>query len=211
MKRAVLFILILFIVVNTQLFSQPDSTAYSKDFVFKEGIYLTFSDFKKNNPIVFEKIKTVSSEKGFNFWKTELMKASITYYDSAGSEKTIATRKLWGYSSGTSVYINYGADFYKVQVIGSLCHFTAFVQTTLGGTDAHTPYEMRDGYTQQQLMMDMSTGKVAQFTVVNMEGFLKRDEELHKEFTALSKKKKKQSIFIYLNKYNQKHPLYFPF
>ena len=200
----------IFIFFTATLSAQKDSVLYTKDFTLKEGIYLSFSDFKKNNPIVFEKIKTVSSAKGFNFWKSELMKQSITYYDSVGTEKTVATQKLWGYSSGSSVYINYAADFYKIQVLGSVCHFTAYVQNTLGGTDANTPYDMRDGYVQTQLMMDMSTGKVATFNVTNMEGFLKRDEELLKEFTALSKKKKKQSIFIFLNKYNQKHPLYFP-
>jgi hypothetical protein len=33
---------------------------------------------------------------------------------------------------------------------------------------------------------------------------------LYNEFIALKKKQKRDSIFLYLRKYNEKHPIYFP-
>jgi len=36
------------------------------------------------------------------------------------------------------------------------------------------------------------------------------DPELHDEFSGLSKKKKKQMKFLYIRKFNEKNPLFFP-
>jgi hypothetical protein len=36
------------------------------------------------------------------------------------------------------------------------------------------------------------------------------DPELYDEFNALRKKKKNQMKFLYLRKFNEKHPLYIP-
>ena len=41
-----------------------------------------------------------------------------------------------------------------------------------------------------------------------MEILLKNDAELFDQFMKLKKRKKADSIFIYLRKYNEKHPLY---
>jgi len=36
------------------------------------------------------------------------------------------------------------------------------------------------------------------------------DPELHDEFAALNNKKQKQMKFLYLRKFNERNPLYFP-
>ncbi|MEW6469585.1 MAG: hypothetical protein AB1458_11705 [Bacteroidota bacterium] len=191
--------------------AMTDSIVYSKDFEFAEGLYLSFSDFRNNHPVPKASIVSLYDKSAIDFFKKELQKTQIAFIDTSGKQITVYTHKLWGYSSSGNVYINYGVDFYKIQVIGSLCHFTAFVQIVLGGDPTlQNPYDMRDGYQMEQFMMDMETGKIAVFNYTNMQGFLKRDEELYKDYSALSKKKKKESAFIYLNKYNQRHPLYFP-
>ena len=147
----------IFILISATISAQKDSVLYTKDFSLNEGIYITFNDFKTNSPISKNKIVSLYDKTSFDFFKKELQKTQTTYIDTTGKEQTVYTHKLWGYSSNNSVYINYGADFYKIPIIGSICHFTAYVQNTLGGPDANTPYDMRDGYVQTQLMMDMST------------------------------------------------------
>jgi len=60
----------------------------------------------------------------------------------------------------------------------------------------------------RQFVFDTQTNKVYDFNVKNMEMLLKNDSDLFIQFMALKKRKKADSIFIYLRKYNEKHPLY---
>jgi hypothetical protein len=62
----------------------------------------------------------------------------------------------------------------------------------------------------RQFLLDFSTGKIFDYSIGGMEVLLMSDPELHDEFTQLKKKKKKQSLFLYLRKYNERNPLYFP-
>ena len=60
----------------------------------------------------------------------------------------------------------------------------------------------------RQFIFDSQTNKIVDFNVKNMELLLKNDAELYAEFMKLKKRKKADSIFIYLRKYNEKYPLY---
>jgi hypothetical protein len=193
-------------------FSQADSVAYSKDFTFNEGIYLTYADFRGNKPIPKDRIVTNYDRTALDFLKQETQKPEINYLDDNKAGQTVKTTKLWGYCSNNAVYIKYGEEFSKVMVIGSICHFTAFTPVYLGGYDHYTdtPANMSSGYEQEQLVIDTRTGKVGQFNYVNIEALLQQDEALYAEFKALKKKKKKELSFFYLRKFNEKHPLYFP-
>jgi hypothetical protein len=61
----------------------------------------------------------------------------------------------------------------------------------------------------RQYIMDFSNGKVMEYDVASVELLLMKDPELHDEFVALRKKKKKQLKFLYIRKFNEKNPLYF--
>lgn len=45
-----LFFIAFLLLLNTRLFSQNDSALFSKETVFKNGIYITYEEFKNNNP-----------------------------------------------------------------------------------------------------------------------------------------------------------------
>jgi hypothetical protein len=62
----------------------------------------------------------------------------------------------------------------------------------------------------RQYLLDFSTGRVLDYTAESLEILLMQDSELHDEYTSLRKKKRKQQRFIYIRKFNEKHPLYFP-
>lgn len=207
MKNAFLYLLL----ILTSAAAAQDSTQYSKDFIFKSGLYLSYSDFRNNAPLPPSRIVSNYDKTSLDFLNKETSKTEIKYLDSANKEQTVKTGKLWGYCSNGIVNINYGREFTRIMVIGSICHFTAFTEVVLGGYDhyTNTPSDMRGGYQQEQFMMDITSGKVASFTVVNMEALLKRDDALYNEYMALSKKKKRQLTFFYLRKYNEKHPVYF--
>lgn len=197
MKRASGLILIIILIHSHSCTAQSDSLAFSKDFIFKEGLYPTWNDFRNNNPVPESKIITYYDKTASDFMSKELQKAEITYLASDSTEQKITTNKLWGYCSNNQVFINYGKEFTRVMVIGSICHFTAYTEIYLGGYEHYNnaPSNMRGGYEQEQLIIDMRSGKVGAFNVVNMEVLLKQDDAIYNEFMALKKRKKKQLIF----------------
>jgi hypothetical protein len=62
----------------------------------------------------------------------------------------------------------------------------------------------------RQYLLDFKTGNVLDYNEESVELLLMTDPVLHDEFSALSNKKKKQLKFLYIRKFNEKNPLYFP-
>ena len=195
--------------------AQQKVVEYSKDFEFREGIYLSIINFKNNKPIPLSKIVFNSNKEDKSFLKYVLDKTTFTYIDSAGKEQEVKSNDAWGYCSNGALYVNHGTDFNRVTVIGSICHFVATVPMRVGMSDPfynNDPFYNQPQYTYvtNQYLIDYDSGKVLEFNVENMEMLLLRDEPLYKEFIALKKKQKRDSVFVYLRKFNAKHPVYFP-
>lgn len=214
-KMRIPVMLLLFSSLFVEAFSQQKVVQYSKDFLFRDGVYLTFQDFKNNNPILPSKIIFNSNKDDNNFLKYVLNKTTFTYLDGLGKEVVHKTEETWGYCSNGTVYINHGTDFNRVNIIGSICHFVATVPVKVGFSDPfynNQPFDDRQqyAYVTEQQVIDLESGKVMPFDVVNMETLLSRDESLFEEFGALSKKKKRDMVFLYLRKYNEKHVPNFP-
>lgn len=195
--------------------SQEKSVQYTRDFEFKEGIYLTFPDFKGNRPIEVSRIVSKYDKTNREFISNLLSKSSFVYIDSAGKEQEVKTEGIWGYCKNGAVHLRYGAEFNRITVIGSISHFVASVQKQV---DVSDPFMYNDPFYQPQryvyvtgqFTLDFETGAIADFTVPGMEALLSRDEELFRQFSALKKRQKRDSIFIFLRKYNERHPIYFP-
>jgi len=195
--------------------AQQKAVQYTKDFKFTEGIYLSFSDFKNNAPVPVSKIISDYNKDDRSFVEKTLSKNSVAYTDTSGREFKVKASDLWGYCQNGTVYINHGTEFNRVNIIGSICHFIATMAVQTG----YDPYYYNDPfgspyprytYISSQFILDFESGSVFEFNVTSMEEILQRDEELYKEFSALKKKKKRDSIFLYLRKYNEKHPVFFP-
>lgn len=197
------------------LSAQQKAVQYTRDFEFRPGVYLAFADFKSNSPVPPAWIISDYNKSDRTFPEKILSKDSFTYTDSSGNQHTVKTNTVWGYCQGGTVYINHGTDFTRLNIIGSICHFLATVAVQTGGYDYYyndpwaNPYP-RYMYVSSQFILDFQTGAVMDFNVPNMETLLQRDEELYQEFSSLKKKKKRDSIFLYLRRYNEKHPVYFP-
>jgi len=206
------FLLLLVCFIQFSLRAQNDSLVYGKDFRFAEGIYLTYEQFRTNKPIPKSSIISTYESSRLDFLKMVTSYNSINYRDSSGAEQQVAGDRIWGYSENGAAYIYVHNDFNRITVVGTLCHFTAY-ETRYVYTGSPVPYGSPYGTPVQQLVqlvLDTETGRVLTFEADVMAKLLERDPALHKEFVSLSKKKKKQSIFIYLRKYNERHPLKFP-
>ena len=59
-------------------------------------------------------------------------------------------------------------------------------------------------------MIDFETGNEYEYDLKNLEVLLIKDPELYEEFVSMKSKNQKQMMFVYLRKYNEKHPIYLP-
>ena len=62
----------------------------------------------------------------------------------------------------------------------------------------------------KQYIIDFESGKILEFDVDNTELLLMKDNELYEQYVQLSNKKKKDLMFVYIRKFNEKNPLYIP-
>jgi hypothetical protein len=209
------FIIGLFL-ATLRLFPQADSVAFTRDFTLYEGLYLTHRDLRHNWPIPKEKIITTIKKDQLDFYTKLIEDDNIEYIERDGNKATIKAEKVWGFCQNNVIYINLAKSFFRIPVFGAICFFPASVEINAMspgynvfingpvGTSSSGAREIRE------FLMDFYTGVLVDFTMDNLENMLKNDEEIYKEFKALSKKKKKDQANRFIRKYNEKHPIYFP-
>ena len=213
----VLFIL-LSINISAQEIKTPDgSVKYSPAFKFKDGIYTNFLQVKQNLPIPKSQIVTDVDYNAFDFYDRLLEGKTITIYDNLGVNKEIETKFIWGFSNKGVLYINLNDEYNRIPVFGRISHFIAnktYVE--------YDPYNRYNAYNRttydpyntktvlMQYLLDFETGKLYDFNYKSVELLIASDIDLYEEFSKLSNRKKKKLQFLYVRKYNQKHPVYFP-
>lgn len=221
------FVVFLFI-ISFNVLAQENSDSvkmikFTPEYKFKDGLYLSFKDFKSNSPIPKSKIIAPHLNRNdYNFIASLINEKRIRIYDVLGTEVEIKPKDLWGFCDNGTVYIRMNDDFSRLSYIGSVSHFVAdkiIYTNDYNYSPYNTYYYNRyNTYGQpttksvelQQYLLDMETGKVVDYTQNAVEILLMKDPELHDEYMSLRRKKKKQKMFLYLRKFNQRNPLYMP-
>ena len=73
------------------------------------------------------------------------------------------------------------------------------------------PYRNNSSRTDLQMfMIDFETGKTYEYDLDNLEMLLMKDPELYEEFVSMRNKNQKKLMFVYLRKFNEKHPVLIP-
>ncbi len=210
---------------------------YTPEFRFNDGIYLNFDQVKLNSPIPKAKLLTSIDYNDREFFKKILEIDKIYFYDNMGVRQEIAKNTIWGYARNGVLYVQIQENFNRITFIGSICHFVADI-TTYDSRYYNSPYGYYDpyyspyGYSSyynpynsyyspyrqsniarnelKQYLIDFESGKVLEFNVENTELLLMKDSQLYEEYVQLSRKKKKELMFVYIRKFNEKNPLYIP-
>ncbi len=210
---------------------------YTPEFKFNDGIYLNFDQVKLNNPIPKAKLLTSIDYNDREFFKKILEINKIYFYDNMGVRQEIAKNTIWGYSRNGVLYVQIQENFNRITFVGSICHFVADI-TTYDSRSYNSPYGYYDpyyspyGYSSyynpynpyyspyrqsniarnelKQYLIDFESGKVMEFDVENTELLLMKDSQLYEEYVQLSRKKKKELMFVYIRKFNKKNPLFIP-
>jgi hypothetical protein len=151
-----------------------------------------------------------------------------------GVRQEIAKNTIWGYARNGVLYVQIQENFNRITFIGSICHFVADI-TTYDSRYYNSPYGYYDPYyspygyssyynpyyspyrqsniarnEMKQYLIDFESGKVLEFDVENTELLLMKDNQLYEEYVQLSRKKKKELMFVYIRKFDEKNPLYIP-
>jgi hypothetical protein len=221
------------------LFGQEDKTGmikYTPDFKFNDGIYLNFDQVKMNSPIPKAKLLTSVDYNDREFFKKIFEGDKVYFYDNMGIRQEIAKNNIWGYSRNGVLYIQIQETFNRITFVGNICHFVADVTSydsrNYGSPYYYDPYYSPYGYSNyyspynpyyspyrqsglqrselKQYLIDFESGKILEFDVDNTELLLMKDSQLYDEYVQLSRKKKKDLMFVYIRKFNEKNPLYIP-
>jgi hypothetical protein len=219
--KSILFISLIF----QTLQAQKDSVAYgSLGFQLNEGFYLSINDLKQNKPIGKNQISANENQQALDYF-SQIVKNYDTLYikNTLGKTSKVSLDSTWGYCQNNQIYIRYDNEFFKVPLFGNISSYLIFIKQTTPRT--YNPW-MYDPYFNNayggmnnnsstttvsvQMILDLQSGNIDEFSVAALENILKRDEAIFKEYTGLKKKKKREKAIYYLRKYNIMHPIYFP-
>lgn len=219
---------------------QAGMVKYTPDFRFKDGIYLTFDQVKSNNPIPKAKLLTSVDYNDREFFRKLLEMDKIYFYDDMGIRQEIPKSTIWGYSRNGVLYVQIQENFNRITFVGNICHFVADVTTydsryynspygyydpyysPYGYNNYYSPYSPYSPYYSpyrqsnmsrnelKQYIIDFENGKVFEFDVQNTELLLMKDDKLYEEYVQLPRRKKKELMFVYIRKFNEKNPLFIP-
>ena len=225
-RRILLSYILVILLISCNVIAQEyreEMVKYTPDFEFKEGIYPNFQSVKNNYPIPKTRIVTDVDLFSRDFYEEVTEKDRIIFFDDNGVQQELKTDNIWGYSRNGVLYINLGSRFHRISFVGSIGHFVATITTY--NPNYYDPYYSSPYYYNRyygtpgtnytttevrQYLIDFETGQLHEFDVSGVEILLMKDPELHDEYMALRRKKKKQFKFVYIRKFNEKHPLYFP-
>ncbi len=219
---------------------EREMVKFTPDFRFNDGIFVDFEQVKENNPIPKSKILTSADYNDRDFFDKVLENDEIYYYDGIGIRQEINVSDIWVYSRNGILYVQVQVNFNRKTFVGRLCHFVADVQTDdrryynspYGGyyDPYYSPYSYSSFYNPYyspyygmpyrpsnisknelvQYIIEFETGRVIEYDKENVEILLTKDPELYQEYMGLSKKKKKQMLFFYIRKFNERNPIYLP-
>lgn len=217
--------------------AEREMVEFTPDFRFKDGIFFNFEQVKTNSPVSKAKILTSVDYNARDFFKQVFENDKIYFYDALGMRQEVGREEIWGYSRNGILYKQVQGSFNRITYIGNVCHFVADI-TSYDRRYYGSPYNYYNPYNSPysynsyspyyspysmpyrpstvsrnelvQYMIEFETGKLLEYNLKNVELLLMKDPGLYDEFMQLKRKEKKRMMFLYLRKYNEKHPLYLP-
>ncbi len=223
--------LIICILISTSVLAQEEApegmVAYSTSYEFPEGIYSNFEMVKAASPIPAARVVTDVDLFDREFFEKITAAKEIVIYDDNGVLMELKTSKIWGYGRNGALYINVGSAFHRISLVGNISHFVASVTTY--NPNYYDPYHYNPYYSNsayggrynspsssysstdlRQYLLDFESGEVMEYDSEAVEVMLMKDPELADEYLSLKSRKRNQMKFVFIRRYNEKHPLYFP-
>jgi hypothetical protein len=193
---------------------------------FKDGIYLNTEMVKTNRPIPPARIVSDADMYNDKFYNELLDHEYVVLYDNRGMPGRLNAKEIWGYAFNGSLYIQVGGHFHKINLEGSISRFiasaTTYVKKPLSSFDSthytpnyYNPYSKRYVYANPTIerkvyLLDFENNTMYEETPDALEKLFLRDYELYTEYSALKRRERKERQLEFIQRYNARHPLYFP-
>jgi hypothetical protein len=177
-----------------------------------DGLYLSVEDLLYNDPVPPTYLINQLDIRENNYLDNVVGLDSIRYYNREEMEAKIANHDLWGYCKNGIPYLNFDDQFARVQVVGSICHFTSIIEVVNFVPDPFDRMGMSTPVVSKEIvenMIDLASGKAERFTDDAFLNVLQRDGQLYREFLGLKPKEQKQKKFRFLTRYNERNPFKF--
>lgn len=211
--RKVLPLLALLLAMGVRAQVGPPATdttlvRYQGGFAFHEGLYFDFSDFRNNRPSVPK--SALTTDQGQRVSDLRGTNGKVFYPDSTGERKRLDLDRLWGFCDNGVIYVRAGNGFSRIGLMGSISHLT--FDATYRDWGTYGMYGSTTYTVEEQRFLDMGTGAFLPVTAGGIYPVIARDEVLKEEFDALAKKvrNRTETVFLFMRRYNERHPLYFP-
>ena len=216
-----IIILINFVFLYHCLHAQSDSILLTKNFKFKDGIYLNFSDFQQNKPsFIWEEVNSrmATSDEGF-VAQVEFIKKG---------QKTLDLQQIWGVCIGGIPYIRLpkgevtdaATVFAGLRVRGKICYFK-YKNEAVDSVEvkAVNPINGRayrqakvpvERIVQQERMLHFQTGEIIDFNASNFLHWIQDDSQLWHTVRDLSPEEADEKLFRCLLIYVDRNAIHLP-
>lgn len=190
---------------------EAQHTDYFGGMDLRDGIYADFQAFQNNRPTV--PLDQLRDAQGLPVADLRRVSGKLQWKPDSGALQAIDLRDIWGFCQNDVVYIGTREGFYRIGLMGSLCHLV--VEQTYRDWDPYLYGYPMGGVTRTvlvQQLLDMKTGHYLPFNASGMDTALLHDPVLSEEFRALPRKQRNstEALFRFLRMYNDRNPLVFP-
>ena len=218
---------IFFILISVAGLAQTDSVSFTNDFVLKEGVYFSYTDFRKNTPLPKDSIVSKADKTELDFLLKTVSDFKEFNFSYNGNKEKAETKKLWGFCQNNTIYINYQGKFYRIPVFGNISNFLGTIEVYnnynsyggmyggmgmgygggMMGGGGYIPTKQRET---RQFILDFYSGEIMDYNLNNVEMLISRDLKLYEEYMQLKKRKRVDMMMLYVRKFNNAHPVSFP-
>lgn len=177
--------------------AQEDSVKFSLQNPMKEGVFLTYKDFRRNTPISKDSIYVIKkSESGLLGIK--LKENEMFTYLLNGIKMTAKVSSVYAYKEKQDgrIYINYDKTFYQLATFGPILSF--FMKHDYSPNIGATLY-----------MASIYDGHFSTASPKRLKQLIANDKELLKEYEDIGFKDRVNSVGTYIKKYDDRNSVYF--
>jgi hypothetical protein len=226
-KYCVILSLLLFVaLLGAQDPSDKTLVRYRPGYEFRDGIYMNPDMVRANRPIPPARIVSERDDFDNQFYNELLKTEYIVLSNDQGVREYIRPYQMWGYAYKGVLYIQIAGSFQRLMLEGNLSRFKASATTyeegnpNPKGSSLYMPsyrYRswMQPSYANPTVyravyLLDLETNTLNNYTPDDLEKIFIRDPELLLEYSALKRSQRKKRQLEFIQRYNDRNPLYLP-
>jgi len=214
-----LFILIVLLGTNTLCLSQEISPEDEKPKnTLKTGFYLSFSDFVSNDPIELSQIKFIQNVAAGDLL-AYLEKEKTIKYSKQNATYSVLLADVWGFYDGENVFLNRSLFSHAIVENTRFIPAEQWVAINTLATlsvvhcvKSHRYHSQTQGSQvssrQFTFIFNTKDGHLYEASLKQLKKMIVDDQELLTELNA-SREKKQDKLYIFLKRYNDRHPAKF--